>query len=110
MTFLDDHESNPFGNCVQKAEYKKPAAVPGKADEQQQKEWIAEYEKLRQTLPANETICFMDSVHPTHNVQPTYGWIKKCVRKEIPTNSGRKRLNLSKMIDIMAHKEKKVLE
>lgn len=25
----------------------------------------------------------MDGVHPTHNVQPAYGWIKKGIRKEI---------------------------
>ncbi len=29
----------------------------------------------------------MDGVHPTHNVQPAYGWIKKGERKEIPANS-----------------------
>jgi len=38
--------------------YKKPAIVPGKADEQQQREWLAGYEKLKQNLPENETICF----------------------------------------------------
>ena len=38
--------------------YKKPAVVPGKADEEQQKKWIAYYEKLRAELSANETICF----------------------------------------------------
>jgi transposase len=84
--------------------YKKPAAVPGKADEQLQKEWLAEYEKLRATLPEDETICFMDGVHPTHNVQLAYGWIKKGVRKEIPTNTGRARLNLSGIIDVITHK------
>lgn len=84
--------------------YKKPALVPGKANEEQQKAWIADYEKLRDSLPANETICFIDGVHPTHNVQPTYGWIKKGVRKEIPTNSGRSRLNLSGALDIISHK------
>ena len=72
--------------------YKKPALVPGKANQQKQREWIADYEKLRQDLPKNETICFMDGVHPTHNVQPAYGWIKKGERKEIPSNSGRSRL------------------
>ena len=46
----------------------------------------------------------MDGVHPTHNVQPAYGWIKKGVRKEIPTNSGRSRINLSGAIDILSHK------
>lgn len=84
--------------------YKKPAIVPGKANEQQQKEWIAQYEKLRSELPEDETICFMDGVHPTHNVQPAYGWIKKGVRKEIPANSGRSRLNLSGVVDVISHK------
>jgi transposase len=83
--------------------YKKPAIVPGKANEQQQKEWIAEYEKLRAELPADETICFIDGVHPTHNVQPAYGWIKKGIRKEIPANSGRSRLNLSGAVDVVSH-------
>ena len=46
----------------------------------------------------------MDGVHPTHNVQPTYGWIKKGIRKEIPANSGRSRLNLSGAVDIISHK------
>jgi transposase len=84
--------------------YKKPAVVPGKANKQQQEAWFAEYEKLKQNLPADETICFMDGVHPTHNVQPAYGWIKRGVRKEIPANSGRSRLNLSGVIDIISHK------
>ncbi len=56
--------------------YKKPAVVPDKANEEQQRAWIAEYEKLKQNLPLDETICFMDGVHPTHNTQPAYGWIK----------------------------------
>lgn len=84
--------------------YKKPALVPGKADGQQQREWMAEYEKLKQNLPVDETICFMDGVHPTHNVQPAYGWIEKGVRKEVPANSGRSRINLSGVLDIIDHK------
>jgi transposase len=84
--------------------YKKPALVPGKADGQQQREWMAQYEKLKQDLPADETICFMDGVHPTHNVQPAYGWIQKGVRKEVPANSGRSRINLSGVLDVISHK------
>src|SRR5215470_6020396 len=80
--------------------YKKPAVVPGKADKNQQQKWLTEYEKLRQGLPINETICFIDGVHPTHNVQPAYGWIKKGIRKEIAANTGRSRLNLSGSIDV----------
>lgn len=84
--------------------YKKPALVPGKANEEQQREWLTGYEKLKQDLPSDETICFMDGVHPTHNVQPAYGWIQKGVKKEIPANSGRSRINLSGVIDVIEHK------
>jgi transposase len=83
--------------------YKKPAIVPGKANKEQQQEWLAAYEKLRQGLSGDETICFIDGVHPTHNVQPAYGWIKKGVRKEIPANTGRSRLNLTGAIDVISH-------
>ncbi len=83
--------------------YKKPALVPGKANKEQQEQWLAEYEKLRQELPKDETICFTDGVHPTHNVQSAYGWIKKGIRKEIPANTGRSRLNLSGAIDVVNH-------
>lgn len=84
--------------------YKKPAIVPGKADAKKQQEWINEYNKLKKRLPENETICFMDGVHPTHNVQPAYGWIQTGIRKEIPTNTGRSRVNLSGAIDVINHK------
>ena len=83
--------------------YKKPAVVPGKANKEQQQKWLADYEKLRQGLPQDETICFIDGVHPTHNVQPAYGWIKKGVRKEIQANTGRSRLNLSGALDVVSH-------
>lgn len=84
--------------------YKKPAIVPGKANAKQQQKWIDEYNQLKQALSEDETICFMDGVHPTHNVQPAYGWIETGVRKEVPTNSGRSRINLSGAIDILNHK------
>ena len=93
-------------NWLQRHEfsYKKPSIVPGKANKEAQKAWLVEYEKLKQNLSEDETICFMDGVHPTHNVQSAYGWIKKGERKEIPANTGRSRLNLSGVIDVLIHK------
>lgn len=82
--------------------YKKPAVVPGKANREAQEKWIEEYQKLKKDLPANDAICFIDGVHPTHNAKLAYGWIKKGERKEIPTNTGRQRLNLSGAIDILS--------
>ena len=84
--------------------YKKPSLVPGKADLERQKQWIAEYEKLKKRITEDETICFMDGVHPTHNTQLSYGWIKRGVRKEIPSNTGRSRLNLSGALDIFSRR------
>lgn len=55
---------------------------------------------MHQKLSPYETICFIDGVHPTHNTCPAYGWIRKGHRKEIPTNTGRQRINLSGAIDI----------
>jgi transposase len=81
--------------------YKKPAIVPGKANYETQEQWVKQYEALKSTLPVNESICFIDGVHPTHNTKPAFGWIQKGERKEIPTNSGRQRMNLSGAIDII---------
>jgi transposase len=80
--------------------YKKPAVVPGKADKQAQEKWIQEYNETKENLPESEAICFIDGVHPTHNTKPSYGWIETGTHKEIPTNTGRQRVNLSGAIDI----------
>ena len=86
--------------------YKKPSLVPGKADLESQEAWISEYQQLLQNLTEDETICFADGVHPTHNTQISYGWIRKGVRKEINSNTGRQRINLSGALDVV---EKRVL-
>jgi len=78
--------------------------VPGKANRDLQERWIREYHKLKQCLSKDETICFMDGVHPTHNTHKSFGWIKKGERKELCSNTGRKRLNLSGAIDLIDQK------
>jgi len=84
--------------------YKKPSLVPGKANMEEQNKWIAWYKEFKEDLQKDETICFMDGVHPTHNTQVSFGWIKKGVRKEIRSNTGRSRINLSGVIDICSRK------
>jgi transposase len=74
--------------------YHKPARVPAKADAQKQAAFIAQYEELKKSLQNGEKIVFMDSVHPTHQMRPAYGWIRKGLRKELPTNAGQKRMNI----------------
>jgi len=84
--------------------HKKPSLVPGKANAEIQEAWISAYQQLKQGLKKDETICFGDGVHPTHNTQLSYGWIRKGYRKEICSNTGRKRLNLSGALDLIEGK------
>ena len=80
--------------------YKKPKIVPGKAVPQAQKEFLDGYEKLKENKGENDLIYFMDGVHPQHNTQASYGWIKRGTEKEIKSNSGRQRLNINGAINI----------
>lgn len=80
--------------------YKKPKLVPGKADAQQQEAFLAEYEKLKQNKQEDDVILFMDAVHPQHNPVLGYGWIKRGEDHEVPSNTGRRRLNINGAVDI----------
>jgi transposase len=74
--------------------YKKPKLVPGNPDESKQEEFIKFYLEFMQRKKEDEVVFFADAVHPTHNAQPAYGWIRKGKEKELKTNTGRARLNI----------------
>jgi transposase len=80
--------------------FHKPCGVPSKANPEAQTKFVAYYEKLKRDLPEEDHIIFMDGVHPTHAVRFTKGWIKKGLRKEIPTNGSQKRLNILGALDL----------
>ena len=80
--------------------YKQTTLVPGKLSEAAQAVFAGEYQKLKAKLPDNEVILFGDGVHPSHNVHATKAWIKKGEQKKVPTNTGRKRLNINGVLDI----------
>jgi len=80
--------------------YKQTTLIPGKLDEQAQAEFKQQYERLRDSLPEDEVILFGDGVHPSHNVHATKAWVKKGEQKPVPTNTGRKRLNINGVLDI----------
>lgn len=75
--------------------YKKTSAIPGKADVEEQERFLQELEPFLAETGANEAVFFIDAVHPQHNTRSDYAWIKRGVNKEIPTNSGRKRININ---------------
>jgi len=80
--------------------YKKPKLVPGKADAQAQLEFLAEYEKLKETQEKADEILFMDAVHPQHNPVMGSGWIKQGKDFQICSNTGRKRLNINGAVSL----------
>jgi len=83
--------------------YKKPKLVPGKADRAKQEQFIQEYEQLKKEKKPEDKILFMDGVHPMHNSQPAYGWIKKGQEKALLSNTGRERININGAYDIEEH-------
>ena len=80
--------------------FHQPSGVPAKANSEKQAAFVAEYEELKNSLPDDDHIVFMDGVHPTHAVRFTRGWIRKGERKEIPTNGSQKRLNILGALDL----------
>lgn len=74
--------------------YKKPKGRPHKADAELQKQFIAEYEALKEAVGDDEPILFMDAVHPTQATKLSYGWIRKGKTKHVDTTASRTRLNI----------------
>jgi|SaaInlLV_10m_DNA_2_1039722.scaffolds.fasta_scaffold31642_1 transposase len=84
--------------------YKKPHGVPAKADKEKQKDFLAQYKKLKETSGNKEPIYFVDSVHPEHQTRLAYGWIMKGDRKSIATTGRQYRLNIMGGICLNGHK------
>ena len=80
--------------------YKKPKLVPGKADAQAQKAFLAEYAKLKESKGKDDAIYFMDATHPQHNPVLGCGWIQRGQEHAVRSNSGRRRVNLNGAIDL----------
>ena len=57
--------------------YKKPKHIPGKANQKAQEEFIEMYSELKENKSKHGRSWFLDAVHPLHNSQPAYGWMKK---------------------------------
>ncbi len=75
--------------------YKKAKAVPGKANAELQRTYLALLEKTLAQKGANDVHYYLDGVHPQHNTQLAYGWVKKGQDKLVKSNSGRQRININ---------------
>jgi len=74
--------------------YKKPKGLPYKAEPELQKQFMEEYEKLKEEVGEKEPILFMDSVHPTQATKLSYGWIRTGKTKHVGTTASRTRINI----------------
>lgn len=84
--------------------YKKPHAVPAKADLKQQQEFIEYYKKLKAKAGNKEPIYFADSVHHQHQTKLSYGWILRGERKAMPTNGRQRCVNIMGGICLNGHR------
>jgi transposase len=75
--------------------YKKTKGVGVKADREAQEKFVEELNELLAQENENQVVYFNDAVHPQHNTRPDYGWIYRGEDFEIPTNPGRKRVNIN---------------
>lgn len=75
--------------------YKKTKHVPAKADVEEQKAFVAEFEAFMAGKGGDTVVYYNDGVHPQHNTRPEHGWILKGDEFAMPANTGRNRLNIS---------------
>lgn len=80
--------------------YKKPKGHPYKSDKQQQENFVRKYHRLKKRISPEETILFMDSVHPTQATKLSYGWIRTGKTKKINTTASRTRINLIGAVEL----------
>jgi transposase len=81
-------------------EYCKPCRIPRHLDEARQQAFIDKYEKLLNGLDADESVVFVDAVHPTHQVRPAGCWGPKGTTLAVEQTTGRESLNIHGAIDL----------
>ena len=75
--------------------YKKAKTIPGKANAELQRAYLVFIEETLKNKGEHDAHYYLDGVHPQHNTQLAYGWIKKGQDKVVKSNSGRQRLNIN---------------
>jgi transposase len=81
-------------------EYHKPDVIPRKLNEDKQRDFIAGYHKLLNSLGDDEAVMFADAVHPTHAARPVGCWAPKQDKIAIEQTSGRQRINIHGAVNL----------
>lgn len=69
--------------------------LPGKVDTDKQAVFAQKYEQITEQLDENQTVVFIDAVHPQHNTEPSKIWSEVGKQRWINSNTGRERLNIN---------------
>jgi len=80
--------------------FKKPRPVPGKYNAAEQQSFLEKYAKVRANMTNEDSLFFMDGVHPHHNPLVQYGWFKKGSKQPLRTNTRYQRINITGAVDI----------
>lgn len=75
--------------------YKKAKTIPGKANAQLQQAYLDLLDAVLKNKGKHDAHYYLDGVHPQHNTQLAYGWIKKGQDRVVKSNSGRQRININ---------------
>lgn len=75
--------------------YKKAKTIPGKANAELQQAYLNRLAEVLEAKTEHDAHYYLDGVHPQHNTQLAYGWIKKGRDKVVKSNSGRQRININ---------------
>lgn len=73
--------------------YKQTTHFPSKMNPEEQQGWQTIFENALKDIDG--VVLYMDGVHPQHNSGSGKAWIKTGQEKFIPSNTGRKRLNIN---------------
>ena len=81
-------------------EYQKPEVIGRHLDQAKQRAFIEAYENLLNSLGPDDTVVFVDAVHPTHAARPVGCWTDAKDKLAIEQTSGRQRLNIHGAVDL----------
>jgi len=83
--------------------YKKPKLRPPVVNSLSQLVFIWNYYWKILTQKEDESLYFLDAAGFQHNTRLDYGWMKKGEEKELPSNSGRKKINVNGVYNPKTH-------
>ena len=75
--------------------YKQLVKLPGQINHTAQEKFVVKYKALVEQLADNQTIMFIDAVHPQHNSTSSKVWTAVGEPRYIPSNTGREHLNIN---------------